>query len=243
MMILQRTPVMIALSALLGLAGAWLIGQWLGSVPTAQPLDTEAGISVLVVKKDVPALTALTAEHVTMVSVPAALAPEQAMKESSAVSGHYTLVNLFAGEILLDARITSRLPTSLLADRLEPGMRAMTVRVNDVSGVAGFVQPGSRVDVIATRKNSSRVLLTDRHVLAIDQTTTMENDEPVVASTATLAVTPEQATRLAGALGGASLYLALRNPVEPAAAPTPKATPTGLILQRGVEGSWIKVSH
>ena len=242
-MILQRTPVMIALSALMGLAGAWLIGQWLGSVPTSQTVATGDTVSVVVVTEDIPAWNLVTPDQVKTVMVPEKLVSEAAVTNSSTLSGQYAQVDLFAGEMLLSTRLTDQLPTSLLADRLEPGMRAMTVRVNDVSGVAGFVQPGSRVDIIATRRNESRLLLTDRRVLAIDQTTTMENDEPVVASTATLSVTPEEATRLAGALGGASLYLALRNPLEPAVAPTPKAVPTGLILQRGVEGSWIKVSH
>ncbi len=240
---LQRTPMMIALSAVMGLGGAWLLGQWLGS---AQPVEREAEeteVMAIVVTEDIEAWEAITATLLKQVPVPASLLPQKAAIEVAPLAGQYAQVDLFAGEILLTDRVSAQVPSALLANRLQTGMRAMTVRINDVSGVAGFVQPGSRVDVIANERNSSRLLLANREVLAIDQATTIEDDKPVVASTATLSVTPSEATQLAGAINGAALFLALRNPDEVDPKPEPKPVPAGLILQRGVEGQWIRVNQ
>ncbi|WP_066017415.1 Flp pilus assembly protein CpaB [Endozoicomonas atrinae] len=237
---LQRTPVMIALSGVLGLGGAWTLGQFLGQPQPTEPVDVTM---VVVVSEDIAAWEELSSEQLKTIPVPGNLLPELALTDVQPLVGQYAQVNLFAGEILLAGRISPQIPSALLANRLETGMRAMTVRINDVSGVAGFVQPGSRVDVIANERSTSRLLLTNREVLAIDQATTMENNEPVIARTATLAITPSEATQLAGAIDDAALFLALRNPDEPTVKPKPRPVPAGLILQRGVQGLWVPVNQ
>lgn len=239
-MILQRTPMMIALSAVLGLGGAWMIGEWLGTAPATVE---ENSVLAVVVSEDTPAWQAISIDQLSLVSVPEQLVPEDFIEALEPLIGQYAQVDLFAGEILLSSRVSPQMPSAMLANRLKTGMRAMTVRINDVSGVAGFVQPGSRVDVIANERNSSRMLLSNREVLAIDQATTMQNNEPVIARTATLAVTPSEATQLAGAIDDSALFLALRNSDEPELKPAPKPAPTGLILQRGLEGRWVRVNQ
>ncbi|WP_422460595.1 Flp pilus assembly protein CpaB [Endozoicomonas sp. ALB115] len=239
---MQRTSVMIALSAVLGLGGAWTLGQLLGQ-PQPQPVASADTTQVVVITEDIAAWEALTAEHLKTVQIPTELLPKQALTKAGPAAGQYAQVDLFAGEILLAGRISPKIPSALLANRLETGMRAMTVRINDVSGVAGFVQPGSRVEVIANERNKTSLLLTNREVLAIDQATTIDNDEPVIARTATLAVTPGEATKLAGAIDDAALFLALRNPEEPSPKPVYRPAPAGLILQKGMEGQWIRVNQ
>ena len=95
--------------------------------------------------------------------------------------------------------------------------------------------------MLTNERNRADILLTNREVLAIDQTTTMEGDEPVVASTVTLAVTAAETKKLAGAIDDASLFLALRNPNEPTPKPQPVRAAQGVILQKGMIGRWNRV--
>ena len=101
-------------------------------------------------------------------------------------------------------------------------MRAMTVRVDDVVGVAGFLLPGNRVDVVAARKlqGSDRAItetiLFDINVLAVDQTSSQDKNEPVVVRAVTLEMTPQQAEVLVRAREEGRIQLTLRNPTDDA---------------------------
>jgi pilus assembly protein CpaB len=109
-------------------------------------------------------------------------------------------------------------------------MRALTVRVDDVIGVAGFLLPGNRVDIVAVRRPPggrsavSETLLQNVKVLAVDQTTSPDKNEPVVVRAVTLELTPKQAEQLAEATEEGKVRLTLRNPLDSvtvAAAPEP----------------------
>ena len=101
------------------------------------------------------------------------------------------------------------------------GKRAVSIRVNDVSGVAGFLLPGDRVDVLLTRQLgtggtkdlATDVILQNVVVLAIDQLTDEQREKPQVARTATVEVAPDEAQKLALAMQVGNLSLALRNVV------------------------------
>jgi pilus assembly protein CpaB len=117
------------------------------------------------------------------------------------------------------------------------GMRAVSIRVNDVVGVAGFLLPGNRVDVVAAYKEHqttrSETVVQNVKVLAVDQTASTDKNEPVVVRAVTLEVTPEDAEKLVLAEQRGTIQLALRNPSDselvamraPAAQPTPVAPP------------------
>jgi len=96
-------------------------------------------------------------------------------------------------------------------------MRAITIRVNDIVGVAGFIIPGDRVDMLLTREDSERgklettLLLQNVQILAIDQLASEDQNEPRVARAITIAVTPTQAQKVVLATSVGSLNLALRN--------------------------------
>jgi len=105
-----------------------------------------------------------------------------------------------------------------LSRQVENGMRAISIAVNDVVGVAGFVLPGDRVDIMLTRRIGpgqnnlvNEVLLQNVMVLGINQTADQANDQPIVGRTATVSVTPEQAQKLVLAQQAGSLSLALRS--------------------------------
>ena len=145
-----------------------------------------------------------------------------------------------SNEPVLATRISGPGGRATLSGVIRAGMRATTIRVNDVFGVAGFVLPGDFVDVLVTRdENAGRggndqtkrtdVLLRSVRVLAVDQLANENKNDPVVAKAATIEVTPEQAQKLALAAEVGTLSLALRGTVDPlssneAAPPTVRTT-------------------
>jgi pilus assembly protein CpaB len=98
-------------------------------------------------------------------------------------------------------------------------MRAVTVRVDDVVGVAGFLLPGNTVDILASRKRGqgraiTETILQNIKVLAVDQTASSESNEPVIVRAVTLEMKPTQAEVLFQARVEGSIQLTLRNPLE-----------------------------
>jgi pilus assembly protein CpaB len=130
-----------------------------------------------------------------------------------------------ANEPVLTTRISGPGGRASLSGVIRAGMRATTIRVNDVFGVAGFVLPGDFVDVLITRDDGKAtaadatkrtdVLLRSVRVLAVDQLANENKNDPVVAKAATIEVTPEQAQKLALAAEVGTLSLALRGTVDP----------------------------
>ena len=147
---------------------------------------------------------------------------------------------IVAGEILMRERFAASEDGSTLAALVGEKMRAVTVRVDDVIGVGGFLLPGNRVDVLAARREANQrataeTILRDVKVLAVDQTAATEKNEPVIVRAVTLEVNPEQAEILVKAKEEGSIQLTLRNPLDdevfveakppPAPAPVVRAAP------------------
>jgi pilus assembly protein CpaB len=132
------------------------------------------------------------------------------------------LMAIAVNEPILPNKISAAGQGASIAALLPDGMRATTVRINDVSGVAGFIQPNDSVDVLITRQVTAAggnqqvtdVLLQNVHVLAIGQTAKDANGEPILARTATFAVTPIDAQKLALGQQVGDLSLVLRKPGE-----------------------------
>ncbi|MCY1370368.1 Flp pilus assembly protein CpaB [compost metagenome] len=135
---------------------------------------------------------------------------------------------MLRGDILRGARLAEHLGGSTLASLIESDKRAISVRVDDVVGVGGFLLPGNRVDVLATKKvgnNSeaeSKTILEDLRVLAVDQTASTDKTQPVVVRAVTLEMTPKEAEVLVKAMSEGRLQLALRNPLDDQKKPEPK---------------------
>jgi len=142
--------------------------------------------------------------------------------QPSVVIGKVARSDIYAGEMLLERRVVARGEGSTLAAVVSPNMRAVTVRVDDVVGVAGFLLPGNRVDVVAAREENRKAyaetILDDVRVLAVDQVSNADKNAPMVVRAVTLEVTPEGALAIARARQLGSLQLTLRNPHEGAAA-------------------------
>lgn len=130
---------------------------------------------------------------------------------------------LAEGEVMLPAKINRNDGQSALSVLLPPGMRAVTIKVNEVRGVGGFIQPKDRVDILMTEKSSvsgkaaarrTSVLLQDILVMAIGQNVSTQDYKPTVANSVTVAVDLRDAQKLALAITVGQLSLALRNPLQ-----------------------------
>jgi len=164
---------------------------------------------------------------------------ERAPSIARAVTGTVARAPLVAGEPLTSTKIVHSDSVGFMAATLSPGMRAVSIAITTDSGAGGFILPNDRVDVILTQQVSdnpkrygSKIVLTNVRVLAVDQTIKQDRDQKVVlAKTATLELTPEQARSVTRAQVTGPISLALRplsesNPALAALhAPTP--TPSG----------------
>lgn len=140
------------------------------------------------------------------------------LKGDKEEDARFVVSSMEQGEAVLASKITAPGQRAKLSTALTPGMKAMSIRVNDVQGVAGFVLPGDRVDVMLTRASRRAgeqgyvdVLLQGVKVLAIDQISDDRKDQPSVVRTVTFEVNTEEAQKLVLGASIGTLSLALRN--------------------------------
>lgn len=217
-MMKRRGILMVVVSLILGLGAAWVANNWVQS--RLNPGDTPAktGVPVVAAAMDIPFGTKVDSRHLKLIELPEGSVPSNHFGAVAEVDGQIATQGILSGEILRKERFTEHLSGSTLAAIIKPNMRAVTVRVNDVIGVAGFLLPGNRVDVLATRldnrRATTRTVLKDINVLAVDQKATSEKDEPVVVRAVTLEMTPKEAEELVKAREEGTIQLTLRNPLE-----------------------------
>jgi pilus assembly protein CpaB len=162
----------------------------------------------------------LTADNVREIPWAAGNIPATAFLSKKALfkdGRRIALAAIEPDEAILNSRITGPGQRATLSTSIDQDMRAIAVRVDDVRGVAGFIKPNDRVDVLHIRseagsqgrKESSDLLLQDVKVIAVDQISAEEKDKPLVAKAVTLEVTPQQAQKisLASNIGHLSLIL------------------------------------
>jgi pilus assembly protein CpaB len=205
-----------------------------------QPVTTVSAPTqpVVVAAADLALGSALKKEDLTVVPFPAGKAPEGSFSKPEEILERGLIVPVVKHEPILAAKLAPKEAGAGLPPVIPEGMRAVSVRVNEVIGVAGYVLPGSRVDVIATasptaqvQDTTSKVVLAN--VLTLTAGTRIEQDQkegkPVQVTVVTLAVTPEQAERLALASTEGKIQLALRNPLDQSAPATPGIKPAILL--------------
>ncbi|AOE84476.1 Flp pilus assembly protein CpaB [Pseudomonas sp. TCU-HL1] len=213
-----RTLTLVALSLLLGLGAAWMANNWLSAKLNASPDDNLQAVVVATV--EIPFGQMVEAQQVTLVRMPRDTVPDDAFDATEKVVGKIATFSMLRGDILREARLAEHLGGSTLASLIESDKRAVTVRVDDVVGVGGFLLPGNRVDVLATKRvgnNSeaeSKTILEDLRVLAVDQTASTDKTQPVVVRAVTLEMSPKEAEILVKAMTEGRLQLALRNPLD-----------------------------
>ncbi len=178
---------------------------------------------VVVVTQDLPAGATILASQLTVVDWPKGFLPSGHFRDPAQVDRRVLSRGLLKDEPLLESALAPAGTAAGLSALISESHRAITVRVDAMVGVAGFIQPRSRVDILATMRLDDQgrgrqytsVILQDIKVLAIDQ---QRDDtragEPQLVSVVTLEVTPRDAQKLAYAITQGSLQLILRNPAD-----------------------------
>jgi pilus assembly protein CpaB len=186
------------------------------AAPAAAPVETT---SLVVAAKDISFGTKLTPEDLALVAFPKEAVPDRAYTEIDSVAGQTTKVFLVKGEPVLAPKLST--VGGGLSVRIPESLRASSVKVNEVSGVSGFILPGDRVDVLATfdnigqtRSSVTRTILQDLEVLASGVQTATKNNKPVDVQAVTLLLDPQGAEALALALHQGEIHLVLRNPAD-----------------------------
>ncbi len=218
----RSSAVILGLALLLGLAAAFLAQRWARErIDDAEQHAARSLAQVVVAAREIEFGRRIDADSVKTVDWPAHAVPAGAFTDPARVVGQLSKYHILAGEPLLAARVADPQTSPLLAGLIEPSKRAVTVRVDDVVGVAGFLLPGSRVDVVASRtldhqRYETRTILHNLRVLAVDQQTagTAGEDKPVVVRAVTLETDPKEAERLVQATREGTVQLALRNPED-----------------------------
>jgi len=232
----KRAVIVMTLAILFGLAAVVLASNWL----LKQPATTSGRI--VVAATDINIGQRLTPEMLKLVEWPAHSVPKGAFDDAQKLGGRVLKTSILVGEPLSEAKLAPAGTLGGLSALITEGKRAITVRVNDVIGVAGFALPGNYVDIIVSteteplpqggsqrQQSISKIVLERILVLAVAQEVNRDETKPKVVNAVTLEVTPEQAEQLDLARSVGTLSLALRNQVDPAAAATLGATKQNLL--------------
>jgi pilus assembly protein CpaB len=216
---------------------AYATFNFVNSNRTAQPATIPTQ-PVVVASADLQLGAELDADDLSVIQFPQGTAPEGSFSNPTELVGRGLIVPVVKKEVILAAKLASKEAGAGLPPIIPEGMRAVSVRVNEVVGVAGYVLPGTRVDVIATASPTSapadatsKVVLANVQVLAAG--TRIEQDQekgkPMPVTVVTLMVNPEQSERLALASTEGKIQLALRNPLDQSAPATPGVKPAMLL--------------
>lgn len=227
---------MIGVSCAAAAAAVFFASQWMNEQAS---LNTR---KIAVAADDINLGTKLAPTMVRLADWPADSVPAGAFTDIKPLETRVTRLALQRGEPLLESKLAVPGAAGGLSAVVSEGKRAMTVRVNDVIGVAGFALPGNFVDILVSTQNDqkakqsehvdqsvSKVVLERILVLAVAQEASVNDNAPKVVNAVTLEVTPEQAEKLDLARSVGELSLVLRNQVDVAPAATTGATKETLL--------------
>ena len=233
---------MIGFAVLFGLLAVFLAQTWLNNQEAARMKSLEANRKAPVPERTIVVASRalrfgdpLTASALRELPWPQDALPAGAFAKIADLTAtkRVVLMPMETNEAVLASKVTGPGQRATLSAVLDPGMTAVTVRVNDVQGVAGFVLPGDRVDVVLTRQGEKNtagtdVVIEDAQVLAIDQVADEKTDKPSVVKAVTLEVKVTDGEKIALASTVGTLSLLLRKAGETAADDSRLVTPADL---------------
>ncbi|MEP7339624.1 MAG: Flp pilus assembly protein CpaB [Acidobacteriota bacterium] len=241
----KRFMIVIAFAVVFGLVAAGLVGRYLSNLEGRST-------KVVVAKVNIPLGTMITAEQVTTQHFPKAITPKGIFTDPEKLIGRVSITNIAANEPFIDMKLAPIGSEAGLTGVIAEGFRAITVKVDDVVGIAGLVSPGSWVDIVAVvtpegqgsnQGPTSKIVLQHIRVLAtnqdIDQGSEKGQKEKTVSMGAaikavTLQVLPEQAEKLALAQAEGKLQLVMRNSVDKDEVQTPGSNKRSLLTGEGI---------
>ncbi len=179
---------------------------------------------VVVAAVDIAEGSALTAASMLVAQWPEVTVPAGVFDRPDSLLGRVARVPIFKGEPMVPGRLAPSGTTAGLEVKITPGKRAMAVRIDDVAGLSGLIQPNSRVDVLVTIRDQasvkleqvSKLFMSNMRVLSIGTEVQRGADgKPISATTAALEVTPDEAERLAVAMREGTIQLVMRGYGDP----------------------------
>ncbi|MDD2933213.1 MAG: Flp pilus assembly protein CpaB [Methylotenera sp.] len=229
-----RAFVMIVISVGIGLGAVVLASNWVSKQTKV------ASDKVVVAASDIDLGTPLTPQMLKVADWPKGSVPAGATDDVKTLDTRVVKVSLLRGEPVLESKLAPVGATGGLSAVIAQGNRAITVRVNDVVGVAGFALPGNYVDIVVNtedesikaenvNKSISKIVLEHILVLAVAQEQVRDDTKPKVVNAVTLEVTPEQAEKLDLARSVGTLSLVLRNQVDNGVVTTAGSTKKNLL--------------
>ncbi|MGZ8341248.1 MAG: Flp pilus assembly protein CpaB [Telluria sp.] len=233
----KRAILMMAVAILFGIGAVVLASVWLAKQSSSSVQR------VVVAVADVGRGQKLLPEMFKLEEITASNLPKDAFRDFTKLADRVLKSNILRGEVLSESKLAPSGTVGGLSALITEGKRAITVRVNDVIGVAGFALPGNYVDVIVHLERDpaeaeravrgalhvSKIVLERILVLAVAQEVSRDDTKPRVVNAVTLEVTPGQAEHLDLARSVGTLSLALRNQIDPKSPATPGATKRTLL--------------
>ena len=224
----SKALVMIGAAVLLALAAVLVAAKWMSE-------QGAGGTRIVVATVGIVQGTRLIPDNLQLAEWPAGSVPPGAITDIKLLENRIARADMGAGEPVLETKLAPPGTTGGLSAVVATGKRAMTVRVNDVVGVAGFALPGNYVDILVSLEASggdngarsapiSKIVLERILVLAVAQESNRDDTKPRVVNAVTLELTPDQVEKLDLARSIGSLSLVLRNQVDPQPANTAGAT-------------------
>ena len=185
---------------------------------------------VVVASRDIGEGEAIDRIALSVAQWPVSTVPVGAYGRIDSVAGRVARVAVFNGEPIVPGRLAPEGTTPGLITKITPGKRAMAIRINDVTGIAGMIPPNSRVDIgltttLGNAQRTAKVFMSNMRVLMMaTQTARTEDGRPIPATVATLEVTPEEFELLMVAQAQGSIQLVLRGYGDPDSVKTAGAT-------------------
>jgi pilus assembly protein CpaB len=220
----------VVLALVFGGSAAVGVRQYTGAGTTPREV-----VQVVVAKMNIPRGMLVTADQIKTREYPKEVLPAEAILKTDDVMDRSTLTPIVKDEPLLESKLSPKGQRGL-ASVVAEGMRAFTINTNVASGVAGFILPGNKVDVLLTVASGANdmtgggvttTLLQNVEILAVDQRVEAPAENKVNSNelrSVTLLVTPSQAAKLSLGQNKGTLYLALRNPKDESPARTRPTT-------------------
>lgn len=214
----RRLMIVLLFASAIGLVASLLVYRVVTSVSAAARQQPAQAIVVATVNMDLA--ETITSKHVKLAPWPEPTAPPGAIRTLAEAEGRVVRSSIVAGEPLLEGKLAPQLSGKggIMPMLVPVGQRAVTIKVDDAIKESGFVLPNSRVDVFvsmaktaSSQDRMAKLILQDVVVLAAGQAVEMRDNRPVSVTTVTLALTPDQAERLALAQNEGKLTIGMRN--------------------------------
>jgi len=216
-----RALLMIALSLIVAGVAVWLAARWVSQQAQANT------VKVMVATTNLGPGDAVLAHQIKAINWPAASLPEGTFKDAQSLEGRFVTVSVYEDEPLMEVKLAPLGSAGGLSSAIQKGKRAISLQVNEIVGVAGYIRPGSLVDVMVNTQESggnangnskeqvvSKIILEKVLVLAAAQDDKRDQTKPKVVSTVTLEVDPQEAEKIDLARHIGTLSLVLRNPLD-----------------------------